>query len=444
MFRQFAKDTSFNIVQQAWALVIGLLNSVVLARGLGTEDRGIYAVVMLVAGVVILLINAGLEPAIIYFVAQDSGRVDAIFYNGLWLTVALTLIGCTASFVIMGLFHTALFPNIPLGDLLLSLLIIPTSIVASNMEAVYRGLQDFRTYSLIEITTQPIILVFGLVLIGMLKLGVAGAVVALLVRYIVVIAVVWWLLHRRKVGGKGQLEPKLMQDLIRYSLKAYIYNVSVFMNQRMDVLLLNLFRTNPALIGIYDVAVMLGERFWTLTRAVSIVVFSRIAALEDAVDRNRLTSAVSRYVLWVTLIGGGILYVLADWLITGIYGTEFAGSALALRLLLPGIILFGVSFVLANDISGRGQPHRIVMQSFTGLVVNLVVNLWLIPQLSFAGAALASSVSYSLIAILTTYSYSRLTGVHWRMLVLPSRDDLLLWRRIVARFQKNHIASPKN
>jgi O-antigen/teichoic acid export membrane protein len=436
MFRQFARDTGLNLVQQGWALIFGLLNSVVLARGLGTEDRGIYAVVMLVAGIVILLVNAGLEPAIIYFVAQDSGQVQTILYNGLLLTVALTLAGCAASFLIIGQFHTALFPNIPLADLLLSLFIIPTSILASNLQAVYRGLQDFRTYSLIEMVTQPVILVFGLVLVMGLGLGMVGAVMALLVRSLVVIGLVWWLLRRRKVGGQGQLEPLLMRDLMTYSLRAYVYNVSVFMNQRADVLLLNLLRTNPALIGIYDVAVMLAERFWTLTRAVSIVVFSRIAALDDAVARNHLTSIVCRYVLWVTLIGGGVLYLLADWLITGIYGAEFAGSALALRLLLPGVILFGVSFVLANDMSGRGQPHRIVIQSFTGLVVNVVVNLWLIPQLGFAGAALASSVSYSLIAILTIYSYSRLTRVHWRTLVLPGRDDFALWGSIIARLQR--------
>ena len=436
MFRQFARDTSFNVVQQVWALVIGLLNSVVLARGLGTEDRGIYAVVMLVAGVVILFVNAGLEPAIIYFVAQDADRTHAVLYNGLLLTVVMTLAGCIASFLIIWLFHGTMFPSIPLADLLLSLFIIPTSILASNLQAIYRGLQDFRTYSLIEMFTQPIILVVGLILVTGLGLGVVGAVAALLVRYLVVISLVWWLLSRHTMGGRGQLEPLLMRDLLTYSLRAYVYNVSVFMNQRIDVLLLNLLRTNPALIGIYDVAVMLGERFWTLTRAVSIVVFSRIAALEDPLARNHLTSIVCRYVLWITLIGGGMLFLMADWLIIGIYGNEFAGSALALRLLLPGVILFGVSFVLANDISGRGQPHRIVIQSFTGLVVNVLINLWLIPQLSFAGAAFASSVSYSLIAILTVYSYSRLTGVHWRMLVLPSRDDLILWRRIIDRLRQ--------
>ncbi len=430
MLRQFFKDSTFNFIQQGWALVIGLLTSIVVARGLGAEDRGIYALVMLLSGLVILFLNSGLEPSIIYHIARDEYDLSELIASSLILTAGVSLIGCLAAWGAVAAFHGVLFPTAPPDRLLLSLLVIPSSIFASNTEAVFRGLQDFRTYSLIEIITQPIALALSIALIWWLGWGVAGAIAAIAVRYLVVVGLVRFFLRDKPVRLIAVWQPDILRDLFAYSMKAYIYNVSVFLNQRADVFLLSLLRTPPALIGVYDVAVALAERFWTFSRAISIVIFSRIASMESAEsERNKLTTIVARYVLWLTLAVSLLIYILADWFVALIYGPEFLGSALALKLLLPGILMLGVGLILSNDIAGRGKPHWIVPQSFFGLGVNIAANLILIPQWSFAGAATASSISYSVITILTAITFSRLTGIRVRDLILPSRADLILWQR---------------
>jgi O-antigen/teichoic acid export membrane protein len=437
VFRQFFKDTSINSIQQIWAMIIGLSVSVVVARGLGADGRGVYAVVMFLSVVVILLLNSGIEPAIIYHIARKQHPIQTVVSNGALLTVAVAVFGCVIASVVVGLLQPVLFPQVSRDYLYLCLLVIPTSINATNSQAIFRGLEDFQTYSLIEMITQPITLILSVIFIWGLQWSVGGAILALVIRHNISIILVWLILRRRAIYLWFNVwDSSVIREMVTYSLRVYAYNMSVFLNQRVDLLLLNVFRVSPAVIGVYDVAVSLAERFWTFSRAVSIVIFSRIAALEgDEEARNRLTTVVVRYVLWGTLLVGIVLYGVAEWAIVLIFGVEYGGAAMAFRLLLPGIVMLNVGFIISNDISGRGKPQQVVMQSLFGLVVNVLVNLVLIPRLSIAGAALASSISYTAIAVLTIITFSRLTGVPWQRLVVPSGDDVHLMQRGLAWLQ---------
>ena len=55
------------------------------------------------------------------------------------------------------------------------------------------------------------------------------------------------------------------------------------------------------------------------------------------------------------------------------------------------------------------------------LVVNVALNLLLIPKLGLRGAALSTSLAYALWGVLTTSYYLRLNRLGWRAIfVLPS------------------------
>jgi len=115
---------------------------------------------------------------------------------------------------------------------------------------------------------------------------------------------------------------------------------------------------------------------------------------------------------------------IAGWLITLLYSPEFQEAAFSLRLILPGIVLLNTVRVLANDIAGRGLPEINLLQSAIALAVNIIANLILIPLFAARGAALASTISYSVLAILTLRVYCRLTKVPWLSIYLPNRTDL--------------------
>lgn len=64
-----------------------------------------------------------------------------------------------------------------------------------------------------------------------------------------------------------------------------------------------------------------------------------------------------------------------------------------------------------------------------GPIVNIALNVVLIPRYEIAGAAWASSISYSLILIARLFLYCRLSGNRWAVVVFPQREDWTIYRR---------------
>ena len=64
--------------------------------------------------------------------------------------------------------------------------------------------------------------------------------------------------------------------------------------------------------------------------------------------------------------------------------------------MIPGVVIFSLGKVLANDFTGRGFPEINTYIALLVALTNFSLNIWLIPIYGIKGAALATSVSYFL------------------------------------------------
>ena len=83
-------------------------------------------------------------------------------------------------------------------------------------------------------------------------------------------------------------------------------------------------------------------------------------------------------------------------LIPFLYGEKFRESVEALLILVPGIIAMTVYMILHSDLTGRGRAKITVYIFGMALILNIVLNLFLIPRYGINGAAFSSTISYSL------------------------------------------------
>jgi len=100
-----------------------------------------------------------------------------------------------------------------------------------------------------------------------------------------------------------------------------------------------------------------------------------------------------------------------------LYSSAFLPAVRPLQILLPGIVALSVGRVLANDVAGRG---RVMLNNYAGLVTvatNVILNILWIPKYGIAGAALASTGSYTLAFFTQLFLYARLSGNHWTMVL---------------------------
>ena len=141
-----------------------------------------------------------------------------------------------------------------------------------------------------------------------------------------------------------------------------------------------------------------------------------------------MTPVMCRNTLLVSALGALAIGIVAPWVLTPIFGQDFAGALKPLLWLLPGTVALSGSKVLASYIFSQGRPGLNSMITIGSLAVTVGADFALIPPYGVTGAAFASTLAYAAHFGLALLVYRRLSGGSIREAVFVRGDDL---RRLV-------------
>ncbi|MBU8870473.1 MAG: polysaccharide biosynthesis C-terminal domain-containing protein [Gemmatimonadales bacterium] len=217
------------------------------------------------------------------------------------------------------------------------------------------------------------------------------------------------------VGEKDfQLHDRSLFGLIAYNMRhgwvGQISAVAYFLLLRLDQGLLEYFR-GAAEVGIYSLAVYMGEMLWLLPGALTPILVHTSATSATDPDRDRTALRAVQLGILITFAVAVPLYLLAEPLLGFLAGGQYQASGAALKALLPGIVVFAPGAVLAGDFIGRGKPHWNTQASVLTVVVNIAVGLWFIPRYGAVGAAYASSIAYFCGSVVMVLRFRQVTGL---------------------------------
>jgi stage V sporulation protein B len=341
--------------------------------------------------------------------------------------------------VVIGVLAVLLPPALPLlarflsgeyvvttADVVIGLLLLPPMLLGDYLRALLLARRELRAVAVTQSATAIAQLIAALVLVLALGLGPGGALWAIVLGGWIGFA---WTV--RAVLPLGRLTPCLDGDVLRpllgLGLRGHAGNVVQTFNYRLDALLVQGF-LGQAAVGLYQTGVLLAEMIWYLPNAVSAALLPQIAATGD----SSITPRVARHTLLLTTLGAIGLIAVA-WPAMTLLRPAYLGAIAPMAILLLGVVALSLHKVVAGDLSGRGLPQYPSITSAVALVVTIVANLLLIPRFGITGAALASTIAYTTQTALLLRIYRRISGVGWRELIVPRRDDLRLYRRFVAR-----------
>jgi O-antigen/teichoic acid export membrane protein len=429
---QVARVYATRLVQFGCTVAVAFL----LARLLGPDGRGVYALLLLLPSTLFAIGQVGLPSAITYF--SGGGRslrslVRAAAVLGAILSGGLLL----ASLVALPWLQPILFDAAPLDLLRVAVVALPIQLTATFFGSMLWGRQLVRPYSRVLALQSVAWLCAVAGVVGIADLGVPGA----LGSYLAVtgggaLAVVALVLRQGRreesdVHDRAVGRPARMGDLLGYGLRLYPAGISTFLSYRADLFLLSALLGDGAAIGLYAMAVSLAEITFQVPDSVATLFYPRVAGAARA-DADRMAPAMARMSLLVTVLAA-LALAPAAWLAIRVVLPDFDGSLAPFAILLPGTVALGLSKVLSGYISGLGRPGPVSAIAATALGVNLACNLVLIPLLGISGAALSSLISYVTHAVLTTRLASRLSGAPFQAFLSPGRDEARrLGERVVA------------
>jgi O-antigen/teichoic acid export membrane protein len=428
--RLLSRNIGTTFARQIIASGLGLLTTIVIARAYGPEGNGYLAITLLLPGLLATAFNLGVAPATAYYLASSQASVGQLATANLRIYFIASLVGIAIGATCLFFAAQDLFPGVKPAFLWIALAIFPLELLKTYSLGFFQGSQRFGPFNLIAIA-QPavaltLILAFALFDRNKIELllvaHLASQVITLLVAIRLVISGFDWhneLLHPAK---------RIDRVLLAYGWRSHLSNLITFVNYKADIFFVNLL-LGPIPTGLYVVAVSLGQTLWLFSSAVSTVLFPRLSQLVgDEETRKRLTPLIARWVFFLTAVASGTVPLIAPFIVGLAFGDAYSEALLPLYLLLPGIVALAGGRILANDIAARGRPELNMYLSGVCAVVNVVLNVLLIPPLGLAGAALATTVAYCAMTLLIFVIYCNLTGSAWHTLIIIQRSDfLLLW-----------------
>jgi O-antigen/teichoic acid export membrane protein len=405
---------------------VGFATSFVLARVLGPAGRGAYYLVTLTPTTLVALGQLGLPSAVSFFAGRGRSGTSLLRVSLVVVVVLSSLLIAATLLALPWLEETVL--KAAEGELVrLALISLPFQFLASFVGSALIGRQVLRNYNLILVAQSVLMLALIALFVGVLDMGVLGAVLAnVTTAGVAALAITVELRRAIRDDPEEPARPGIrIGELVDYGAKSYPASVAGFFNYRADVFLLSAFLGDPAAIGLYSLAVSLAELTFFVPDSVSTVFFPRVAS-SDRRTADDLAPVVSRFTVLLTglaVIGlipvafGAVYLIIPD----------FAPSLPPFLIILPGILALSVSKILSSYVSGLGLPLRVAFVSSSALGVNLVANLVLIPLYGIHGAAAASLISYTAHALMLLVITSRLshrsplaylvpTGAEWQRL----------------------------
>jgi len=435
----FLRHVNTVLLTYAFDGALAFAAGVLVARLLGPEGRGAYALFVVSATLAQMVLGVGIANAAVYFVSKgELAARDAIAATH---AVALAAVGVTAAVAVA--FALASVDGVLANHGAIWLL--PAATAALIEGAALRAvLQSQRRFVASGIATvlQPAIM---LAVVAALYAADAG-VTAVLAAWTCSNAAAALLAGVMLAGAAAPVpRGRYLRRLATFGVQGEAGNVLQLLNYRLDQYLLRAF-VGLSGVGIYAVSVSLTEAVWMLANAVALVLVPRLAAADDE-EARRVTPLVARNTIAIGSLAALALGISAPVVVPVVFGHAYDGSVRALWWLLPGTVALTGSKVLTGYIFSRGRPLVNTGITVASLVVTLAALLVLVPPFGVEGAAAASSVAYGVHIAAAMWAFRKISGVSLVDTVVLRRTDLDLYadaaRRVLTSLVPGATATGK-
>jgi O-antigen/teichoic acid export membrane protein len=400
--------------------ILALAGSLLTARLLGASGRGALAILILVPSLFVTALEFGQESTASHLASRSPFTRGAIHANAALYGALLIIPGAVLVGFLLWPFHVVsgslLVPAIGGG------IMIGAGVYLRSMSGVALGSDRVFLYNASR-----------LLLAGSFPLAV-GILAIMGIRSpraffyasccgSVAVAILLGLSFRRTFERPRR---DVALDQVRIGLPIHVTNVAQFLLLRGDQLILAALATRAA-VGRYSVAVNIAEALWYLPAAAGLVSIPFLSGDRSPAEKLAALRHALRVSLWLPAAGALVAAALAPVLIPIVFGEDFAKATWPLELLLPGIVAAGVVRVCSAALIARSQTSAMWKLTGLALIVNLVLNVILIPLFGASGAAVASSVAYTMLGLMLLHR----TGVVWTLtpgdyLRLPLRRAAVL------------------
>lgn len=399
---------------------ITYLYGLIIARLLGVDAVGLYFLALVVMQFASAVCRAGLPEGVLRFVAIHNGRDDALRVNG---TIIASILVTAGTSLVAGLLLYVLAEPLSLhvlrqpaltGYLRWFAIALPFfSVFVLTMNAI-QALKRMDMVVVLRDLLQPLaMLLLTVVLFYTVRASVFSFLGAYVLSVIIALAAAIYALAR--------VFPALTRNasaifewktLLAFSLPVAVGDLVNYLYRWSDTVLISFFRASTE-VGIYNAALRTTLLLSLLAISVNALYAPIIADHYHNGRRQELQDILRTLVRWCLMLALPIvlaIVLLADNIL-GLWGPAFVEGVTAMRLLALSQLLFIGSALLAFTLLMAGRQYLETGNVLLVTVVNITLNVILIPRFGIIGAAVTMLISETVALGLRTVEVHRMLGV---------------------------------
>lgn len=434
------KFAAQNLATKLLLFPLGIVSSILIARMLGVEGKGVYSYVVLLSALFIPILTFGYGAGVIYQIGTKAFSIKNVTLTNIIISLfqATFIAAIIASAWYFGYLGKT-GEQIGYLEILIIIALIFLNTVFQFSGKTILADSWFKLDNLLQIIRKIIVPICVVLLILFSENNVRGGLIGLLGGVTTLLIVqqynIW-----KKYRPQFKFDTDFVKKSYAYGFKGWLGNIAISANTRIDQLILGGVASAEAL-GNYSIAVMLSELIWILPLALGQVIYNRVAGDNNQATSLELVKKTHRIMLSFLLLCTFGAALVGPYVIPFVYGSDFSGAILPFLVLLPGTLIMVSTKLLSKLFTASGHIAVTNKVQIISSIVSIALYLTLIPRMGILGAATAATIGYAIGAVVFWYFYKKTFAERLIELFWVKRSDiqwasercLFLWNSIKRR-----------
>ncbi len=437
---RITKNSLMLLLANGTDVVFRLLVIIVFARYLGVEIYGKYAFLISIVAVAISIPNFGMERIVMREVGND--KAGALDYLSSLLFIRLILSGVTfislsfivASFGISGQFLTA-FYILMISEILF--------LLTMSFINIFLAFEKMEYKAIINIINRLTALIIIIVVIS-LDLGFIPLLLGVMAANFLALSIAYVIYSKVLEKVTFTFKHKRIKTLIRESFPLFLEMLLVEATMRMAVFILKIFR-NASEISLFFAPFALTIRLKIIPMTLTTALFPYLnrLAVESIEELEKILSRAFRFFIIISLPAAVTLTVFAEPVILLLFGDAFIDSAVTMKILSWAIVFMFLESLLNAVIIALKKQWFSALSQGVMFIVNLVLDLLLIPMFGYLGASIGLTAAYFIkIVFLSHFVYRHnISPLTIKNIPGPIISSAIMWIAMGFIYKINEMAA---
>lgn len=389
--KELGKNTTIFAVSLFLSKLVSSLLVPLYTRTLTTEQYGIADLVTTISHFIVPICSLSIHESVFRFCLDSKNDKNQIIRCGIIISWVASIV-----MIIVG-FMTRIYA--PIAQWSVYLILISIMTMSRNILSLYtEAIGKVMLFGIDSIVCNFVLGVANIVLLAGFSLEVHGYFCAMIIS---LASSILLLLLKTRVSLLPHFEQrdlKTIKLMLSYSAPLILNSISWILMGMIDRLMLTSMYSSGA-NGIYAVATKIPTLLTILTSVFTQAWGLSLVKDYDFEKDERFYNNVFDIFHLIALLGTNCILLFTNNIFKMIIGNEFSDSVQYIAVLMIGTVFLTYINFYSPVYSAAKKPSRIAISSLVGLVLNILLNVVLIPQHGIMGACIATTGSYILICI---------------------------------------------